>query len=91
MSRQLAAGRAEPTQDIGEPGAIDIHLSDSTKLDLPEASVDFVLTSPPYCTRIDYTAATRIRVGRDRAVAQCLTRRALAANDRFDAGTGCGY
>ena len=25
-------------------------------------SVDFVLTSPPYCTRIDYTAATRIQL-----------------------------
>ena len=45
-----------------EPGAIDIHLTDSTKLALPEASVDFVLTSPPYCTRIDYTAATRIEL-----------------------------
>jgi len=29
---------------------------------IEQASVDFVLTSPPYCTRIDYTAATRIEL-----------------------------
>jgi hypothetical protein len=31
-------------------------------MDLRADSVDFVLTSPPYCTRIDYTAATRIEL-----------------------------
>ena len=62
MSRHLAAGSSEPVLDLREQGAIDIHLADSTKLALPEASVDFVLTSPPYCTRIDYTAATRIEL-----------------------------
>lgn len=35
-------------------------LADSTSFELPCGSVDFVLTSPPYCTRIDYTTATRI-------------------------------
>ena len=29
---------------------------------LPPDSVDLILTSPPYCTRIDYTAATRIEL-----------------------------
>ncbi len=62
MSSHLAAGSSEPALDLREQGAIDIHLADSTKLALPEASVDFVLTSPPYCTRIDYTAATRIEL-----------------------------
>jgi hypothetical protein len=36
--------------------------ADSASFSLPQQSVDFVLTSPPYCTRIDYTAATRIEL-----------------------------
>jgi hypothetical protein len=36
--------------------SIDVASSDS--LPLPDRSVDFVLTSPPYCTRIDYAVAT---------------------------------
>jgi hypothetical protein len=62
MSSHLAARLSEPALELREQGTIDIHLADSTKLALPEASVDFVLTSPPYCTRIDYTAATRIEL-----------------------------
>ncbi len=62
MSSHLAARSSEPALELREQGTIDIHLADSTKLALPEASVDFVLTSPPYCTRIDYTAATRIEL-----------------------------
>ena len=31
-------------------------------MDIAADSVDFVLTSPPYCTRIDSTAATRIEL-----------------------------
>lgn len=33
-------------------------VSTSTKLPLKDQSVDFVLSSPPYCTRIDYAIAT---------------------------------
>jgi len=33
-----------------------------TKLELRDASVDLVLTSPPYCTRIDYAVTTRIEL-----------------------------
>ncbi len=40
----------------------DIRLADSTKMSVCPKSIDFVLTSPPYCTRIDYTAATRIEL-----------------------------
>jgi SAM-dependent methyltransferase len=36
-----------------------ISVAASQHLPLPEASVDFVLSSPPYCTRIDYASATR--------------------------------
>jgi hypothetical protein len=40
----------------------DIRLDDTTSMTLAPASTDLVLTSPPYCTRIDYTAATRIEL-----------------------------
>jgi len=36
-----------------------IDIADSRRLPLPNASVDMVLGSPPYCTRIDYAIATR--------------------------------
>ncbi len=62
MSSHLADRASEPALELREQGTINIHLADSTKLVLSEASIDFVLTSPPYCTRIDYTAATRIEL-----------------------------
>lgn len=50
--------------DCGPPGSIPprIVLGTSTRLDLPASHVDFVLTSPPYCTRIDYAVSTRIEL-----------------------------
>ncbi|MBL8806186.1 MAG: site-specific DNA-methyltransferase [Rhodospirillales bacterium] len=45
-----------------EYGAVTLRVADSTKTVLPASSIDFVLTSPPYCTRIDYSAATRIEL-----------------------------
>jgi hypothetical protein len=36
--------------------------ADSTSYRFKANSIDFILTSPPYCTRIDYTAATRIEL-----------------------------
>lgn len=51
------------TQDIfGNEQAAVIALRDSRTLGLPPNSVDVLLSSPPYCTRIDYTAATRIEL-----------------------------
>lgn len=48
---------AEPTVvNSLRPAYIDVASSDS--LPLPDRSVDVVLTSPPYCTRIDYAVAT---------------------------------
>ncbi len=35
----------------------DIRIGSSTEIELLENSVDLVLTSPPYCTRIDYGIA----------------------------------
>lgn len=37
-------------------------ITSSTRLPLPDESTDFVLTSPPYCTRIDYAVATGIEL-----------------------------
>ncbi len=62
MSNQLVAGRLDPIFKRNKLGKVDIHLIDSTKAFLPKESVDFILTSPPYCTRIDYTSATRIEL-----------------------------
>lgn len=52
---------------LQNPGTVDVsHVElitadTASGLDL-QRQVDFVLTSPPYCTRIDYTAATRIQL-----------------------------
>lgn len=47
---------------FSEPTPVVTRLCDSTTTYRFDKSVDFVLTSPPYCTRIDYTAATRIQL-----------------------------
>lgn len=39
-----------------------LELADSSKLPLANESVDMVLSSPPYCTRIDYAVATMIEL-----------------------------
>lgn len=58
---QALANRATSLR-VSEQGTSDIRLANSTALSLSKDSIDFVLTSPPYCTRIDYTAATRIEL-----------------------------
>jgi hypothetical protein len=45
-----------------EQGLGEVRLVDTTTAELLPESVDLILTSPPYCTRIDYTAATRIEL-----------------------------
>jgi SAM-dependent methyltransferase len=47
---------------LPHPGDCKVSLSDTVAMEIAADSVDFVLTSPPYCTRIDYTAATRIEL-----------------------------
>lgn len=59
MAKALNSGKVGPHRDRG---LSEIRLADTTKATLAPSSVDFVLTSPPYCTRIDYTAATRIEL-----------------------------
>lgn len=63
MSEALAAKRdADLIEDAPRPGECKVSLLDTTTMALRQESVDMVLTSPPYCTRIDYTAATRIEL-----------------------------
>jgi DNA modification methylase len=45
-------------QFINEAASAAIMVGSSNRLNLPNNSVDFILTSPPYCTRIDYAIAT---------------------------------
>jgi hypothetical protein len=59
MGRTLAASGTESQLDHGQ---VDLRIADTTVAALPGESVDVVLTSPPYCTRIDYSAATRIEL-----------------------------
>lgn len=42
--------------------SINLHLNNSTSLSQTNQSVDIILTSPPYCTRIDYAIATSIEL-----------------------------
>ncbi|WP_332302531.1 DNA methyltransferase [Rhizobium sp. GR12] len=42
--------------------ATEIAIADSRQCKAGTGVVDLVLTSPPYCTRIDYTAATRVEL-----------------------------
>lgn len=64
--REMAAALMERTTQgsllAPEPGGYDIRLTDTATNPLASNSVDLILTSPPYCTRIDYTAATRIEL-----------------------------
>lgn len=56
----LASRRAQP---IFYSGAwSQVGLADSRALPLRDASIAGVVTSPPYCTRIDYAVATRLEL-----------------------------
>ncbi|AIV53199.1 site-specific DNA-methyltransferase [Burkholderia pseudomallei] len=58
MAQALAASEAQATK----PANVELSIADTVSLALAENTVDFILTSPPYCTRIDYAAATRIEL-----------------------------
>lgn len=47
---------------VAENGEATIHLGNAEALSLPDASVDAIISSPPYCTRIDYAVATAIEL-----------------------------
>lgn len=50
-------GNELPTSKSEHP-SFEIHHGDARNLDVPQQTIDFVLTSPPYCTRIDYAKLT---------------------------------
>jgi SAM-dependent methyltransferase len=61
--RSMAEALIAKASDIArELPLSEVRCADSTDIVLPQNSVDLVLSSPPYCTRIDYTAATRIEL-----------------------------
>jgi hypothetical protein len=57
MSKFSCRKEAEPFQRV----ACQVNMADATTV-APTQIVDCVLTSPPYCTRIDYTVGTRIEL-----------------------------
>ncbi|MGO1077126.1 hypothetical protein [Inquilinus sp. CA228] len=59
MAESLSSRTSDSRIDYA---AAKLFLADATSTKLDEGSVDLVLTSPPYCTRIDYSAATRIEL-----------------------------
>lgn len=50
---------ADISERPAERGLSAVLVGDSTELKLPDNAATAVVTSPPYCTRIDYVAATR--------------------------------
>lgn len=47
------------SQDFGaNSGTAEVYCASSEALPLPDKSIDLIVTSPPYCTRIDYAVAT---------------------------------
>lgn len=55
IHEKLSATFVDNVNSIGNE---EFYCASSTKLPLKERSVDAVITSPPYCTRIDYGIAT---------------------------------
>ncbi|WP_035050936.1 DNA methyltransferase [Carnobacterium pleistocenium] len=41
---------------------INLKVADSRNIPLEDSSIDLIITSPPYCTRIDYTISTRLEL-----------------------------
>ncbi len=61
--KNMAVALAERSAESQKEHAVaELQLADTTLTALSKDSVDMVLTSPPYCTRIDYSAATRIEL-----------------------------
>ena len=58
MASALTTQKGE-TKDVS---SVDLLVADTAAGLKIQRPVDFVLTSPPYCTRIDYTAVTRLQL-----------------------------
>ena len=53
---------AIPDDPLTKDSEVTITLNSSEKIPLSDDTVDFVLSSPPYCTRIDYAFTTRVEL-----------------------------
>jgi hypothetical protein len=60
MAEALAQKSLRGLTDDRRDWRVDV--ADTASVSVADESIDMVLTSPPYCTRIDYTAATRIEL-----------------------------
>jgi hypothetical protein len=60
MASALAAKAASGVVVSSAEWSVDV--GDTAQIQLVPDSADLILTSPPYCTRIDYTAATRVEL-----------------------------
>lgn len=48
--------------DNNMESTISLKINSSQKMDVENNYIDYIITSPPYCTRIDYAIATRIEL-----------------------------
>ena len=62
LVNEMASALAPKAKDGVEAGPIRLLVGDTAGGLALSDKADFVLTSPPYCTRIDYTAATRLQL-----------------------------
>ena len=65
IERMLCEGIGSVEISSEYPGSIKeatLTVCNSESLEIEENSVDLVLTSPPYCTRIDYAVATSVEL-----------------------------
>ncbi len=57
VGQMAAALQSEQLDSRGSTASIIINCGSSEELPLNDSSVDLIVTSPPYCTRIDYAVA----------------------------------
>lgn len=80
-AKSLAVDAGEAVQDMPlRMAKSTIDVASSLELPLGNSSVDLVLTSPPYCTRLDYAVATSLELavlGGQPAYANALRRRLM--------------
>lgn len=60
--RSLKSGDGRPSLETATGMESEISVCNSETICLADDSVDAVLTSPPYCTRIDYAVATAVEL-----------------------------
>lgn len=60
--QDMADALAAPSDSVQPRGTTEIRVADTSSTMSLSGQADLVLTSPPYCTRLDYTAATRIQL-----------------------------